>query len=240
MKNLISKINKRENTIMVICILIIFACIFFFFYIFSKEKEENRFNYAANLDEPVLTIFSDKEELYTIPLKEFSYYIIVAEAVTQKQALFFGENTPANYWELKVAPLQNLRSETKKFCVAACVRDNLLYDKALESNLTLTDKENNYLKDTSYEIYTSLTAEQVGVTQIELSDIFNVQKKIFLGEKYILSLIENETITERNDISSDGEYYLNKIKSQYNIEENDSILENLVFGSITVNLKNKE
>ncbi len=235
MNKLVDKINKKENTIMVVCIFIIFACIIFFFVIFSKEIEGEKFNYLDNLNENVLTITSSDASNTDIALKDFSYYIIVAESNTQNQAYFLNDNDPVNYWELKTSPIENVRALTKDFCVETCIKDNILYMEALKEGITLTDEEQSYLEEISYEIYKSLSGEQVNTTEIQLSDIVNAQKKIFTAEKYILSLLERNVITDRNQISSSGTYYLEKIKSQYDIEENDKILDELVFGSITVN-----
>ncbi len=236
MKKLIDKINQKENTIMVICILIIFACIIFFVVTYSKRIEDGNFVYANSLEEEVLSITSPNNETQNINLKEFSYYVIVAEANTQSQALFFRDETPANYWELKTSPLENVRSITKEFCIETCIKDNILYMEALEHGVSLTDEEEAYLQEISYEIYTSLTADQVDATSIELSDICKVQNKIFLAEKYSLSLMDNGTVQNKSELSNDGSYYLDEIKTQYNIEENNEILSNLVFGSITVNV----
>lgn len=237
MKKLIDKINQKENLILVVCILIIFACIIFFFYNYGKKKEAND-NFVINdhLQDEVLSITSDTSSSVSVKLQEFSYYIIVAEANTQEQALFFREETPVNYWELKTAPLENVRALTKKFCIDTCIKDNILYMEALEHDIQLTDDEYSYMEDVSYEIYTHLTGDQVGVTSIEFSDIVEVQKKIFLAEKYILSFLENGTVKEKSELSADGTYYLDYIKTQYNIEENKQVVDQLVFGSITVNI----
>ena len=236
MNKLINKINQKENTIMVICILIIFACIIFFVVTYSKKIEDENFVYANSLNEQVISITSPNGVVQNINLKEFSYYVIVAEANTQSQALLFKENMPVNYWELKTSPLENVRALTKNFCIETGVNDNILYMEALENGISLTEEEEEYLQEISYDIYTCLTAEQVDATSIELSDICNVQNKIFLAEKYSLSLMDNGTVQNKSELFNDGTYYLDKIKTQYNIEENNEILSNLIFGSITVNV----
>ncbi len=237
MKKLIDGINKRENLVLTICILIIFLCIISFIIINGKQSEEKHvFTFSEHLEEEVLSINTDNSSDISINLQEFSYYIIVAESNTQAQALFFREETPVNYWELKTAPLKNMRAHAKAFCIDTCVKDNILYMEALKQNLTLSDSEYEYLEDISHEIYVSLTSDQVEITSIKYSDIVAVQKKIFLAEKYILSLIDAGTITERNELSCDGAYYLEHIKPQYTIEENSELTDKLVFGSITVNI----
>jgi len=235
MNKIIDKINQKENTILVCCIFIIFACIIFFFVIFSKEIEKDKFNYSDNLNENVITITYGDADTVNIALKDFSYYIIVAESNTQNQAYFLNDNDPVNYWELKTSPIANVRALTKDFCVDTCIKDNILYMEALKHNISLSEDEEEYLEDTSYEIYKSLTGEQVDTTDITLGDIVAAQRKIFIAEKYILSLLDDNTISNRNEVSSNGTYYLDKIKSQYTIKENDKILDELIFGSITVN-----
>ena len=235
MNNLINKINKKENTIMVICILTIFAAIVFFFYLYSKEITENNFVYANSLEEQILSISSKDDDVININLQDFSYYVIVAEANTQSQALFFKEEAPVNYWELKTSPIENVRSLTKEFCIETCIRDNILYMEAQKNNITLTEEELEYVQEISYDIYISLTAQQVDATNISLNDINKAQEKIFLSEKYALSLVESGTIEAKSELSSNGAYYLEEIKTQYNIEENNDLINELVFGSITVN-----
>lgn len=235
MKKFIEKINQKENTIMVCCIFIIFACIIFFFTTYSKEINENDFVYAKNLEERILTITSDDKGKENILLKDFSYYVIVAEASTQSQALFFNESDATNYWELKITPIENLRASSKEFCINICIKDHILYMEALKNNITLDETETKYVEDTAYEIYSNLTGEQVDTTNLELSDIVKVLNKIFLAEKYTLSLLDNKTISTRDELSYEGKYYLEEIKPHYNIEENKEITDNLLFGRITVN-----
>ena len=124
MGKIIDKINKKENLILTICILVIFACIVSFILIYSTNKEKEKFSYLDNLDEYVLNI-SNKENETTILLEDFSYYIIVAESNTQNQALFFREETPVNYWQLQAAPLKTIRVIAKEFCLDTCIRDNI-------------------------------------------------------------------------------------------------------------------
>ncbi len=237
MNKFIKKVNEKENTILTICILIIASCVIFFIVLLAKEKEKrDTFIFKDNLEDQVLTINQDKSNSTTINLREFSYYIIVAEANTQDQALFFREETPVNYWELKTAPLDNVRSLTKDFCLDTCIRDNVLYLEALKHNISLTDEEEKYMKEVSHDIYISLTGEQVDITSIELSDITQVQKKIFLAEKYVLYLLDNGKITEKSDVSSDGTYYKEEIKPYYKVDKNNNLIDELVFGSITVNV----
>ncbi len=240
MNKFIEKINKKENAIMVICIFIIFACIVFFFVTFSKEINENDFVYASNLEEEVISIASNDNDFISVKLKDFSYYIIVSESNTQNQAFFLNEDDALNFWELKTSPVDNVHSQVKELCIETCTKDHILYMEAIKNNLSLTDDEEAYLEDTSYEIYSSLTGEQVDVTDIGLNDIVNTQKKIFLAEKYILWMIDNNTISSRSELSCDGAYYLEVIKPQYTVEENDDILNELLFGTITVNTHLKE
>jgi len=235
MGKIIDKINKKENLIMTICILLIFVCIIVFFVIYGKNKEKQQFSYLDNLEKKVLTISNDDDNS-TILLKEFSYYIIVAESNTQNQALFFGKDTPVNYWELQAAPLKNLRAIAKEFCLDTCIHDNILYLEAIKKDLELNSDDEKYLSEICNEIYKNLTADQIDTTDIELNDIYDAQRKIFLGEKYIQTLIDEGIIENRTEISVDGEYYIEEIKSQYDIDENKTVTDELLFGSITVNL----
>ncbi len=240
MNKFIEKINKKENTIMAICILIIFACIIFFFVTYSKEINENAFVYADNLDKQIFSISSDDSDTMSVKLKDFSYYIIVSESNTQTQAFFLNEDDAVNFWRLKTSPVKNIHSEVKDLCIETCIKDYILYMEALKNNITLTNDEEDYLSETSYEIYSSLTGEQVDITEIELEDIVNAQRKIFLAEKYILSMVDNSTVSSRTELSCKGTYYLEEIKPQYTVKENDNILNELIFGTITVNTHLKE
>lgn len=240
MNKFIEKINKKENTIMVICILIIFACIIFFFVTYSKEINENAFVYSDNLNEQVFSISSGDNETMNVKLKDFSYYVIVSESNTQTQAFFLNEDDAVNFWRLKTSPVKNVHSEVKDLCIETCIKDYILYMEALKNNISLTDEEEDYLADISYEIYSSLTGEQVNITEIELEDIVNAQRKIFLAEKYILSMVDNDTISARTELSCKGTYYLEEIKPQYKVKKNDDMLNELLFGTITVNTHLKE
>lgn len=238
-KKIIDFINKKENLISVICIFIIFFAIILFIFIYGKSIENNKFKFEDHLEENVLSIYnaSNKDEIVNINLRELAYYIIIVEANVQSEALQFKPDAPYNYWSLKPEPFKDMRMYAKDSCIEACIRDNILYIDAKDKDFSLTEAEYEEMQEISYDIYKNITAQQLDVTHIQYEDICKAQEKIFLAEKYALSLIDSAVVDDKEQLLADGDYYINEIKTNYTVDKNNSILNELVFGTITVNIE---
>lgn len=224
--------NKKENIILLICALIIISSIVSFFIIRALNITSSSFKFNEHLNETLLTIApdSDKNEAYSISLKEMSYYILVSEASVNHTASLYNPDNINSYWNLYISHTF-VKTIAKNTCMDMFIRDNIYYLEAQKNNFSLNSSEQALALDEATYIYQNLTGIQVDATSLTLEDLYQIRCKIDLTAKYINQLMSQYNYTSEA-LNVDGSYYTS-VYDTYDIVISE-LWDNITLGNITI------
>ena len=224
--------TKRNDRIIIICIICIAVavCAFMFIYYGSKNEE---FVYNKYLDENVLTVCGndDSADEVAVNMQEMAYYIINVEGDIDQMARQYSESHPEKYWTLKIETTYSMKDYAKDLAFDTCVRDNIYYMEALKAGLELTEEELKLASEDAKTIMKNLSGKQMDMSDFTTSVLYNIEKKLYLASKYL------NTLTEEGykiaDLELDGSYY-KELLEQYNIETNEAVWDEVELGKLSV------
>lgn len=222
--------TKRNDRIILVCILCIAVTICAFLFIYYGNKDEE-YIYNEHLKEIALTVTDKEGEAVEVNLQEMAYYIINVEGDVNQMALQYSSEHPEKYWSLKVETTYTMKDYAKDLAFDSCVRNNIYYMEACKAGLTLTDEELSLASDDAKTIMKNITGKQMELSDFTLEVLYNIEKKLYLATKYV------NTLTEEGykiaDLELNGDYY-NELKADYNIEENEDVWGKVKLGELSI------
>ncbi len=224
--------DKKNNKIIVACILSIAICICAFMFIYYGNKNKD-FEYNKHLEENILTISSKDDNVSSIEvnLQEMAYYIINVEGDIQDMACQFDSEHPNRYWLIKIEPSYDMKDYAKDLAYDTCVRNYVYYMEAVKSGRELSQEELKLASDDAKTIMKNLSGKQMDMSDYSEDVLYNLQKKLYLATKHVNALLkEGYTIEE---LELEGSYYEDLLKS-YDINVNDDLWDGVVLGNLSV------
>lgn len=226
-----STTSKLENIITVVCVFIICICAITAASIYAEQKKEDGFHYKDELDEIVITVGDEK-----LSLKEVSYYIMVLETQFNNAAVRYSEKNPLAFWNLKLRD-NYFKNMAKEAIINACIRDNIYYQEAIKTGITLNEEELELVERNAVEEMNKLTKEQLEITEYEKNDMVQVLTKVQYAKKYVAELMKEGYTQE--ELDSGGSIYIEKADG-YKISTNKQIWDNIRPGSVTINVSEED
>lgn len=198
----------------------------------------SRFDYSDHLDDAVITI-DDR----SVTLREFGYYIYEVEDFVQEQALIYDPDNPKHWWNTHFSAgmdSQFVSDYAKKVAINTCISDEIYYQEAVSSGITLSSDEEFQAAVQAQEVYSEMTPEQITATGINEAIVLDMTRRHALAAKYAETLIENEDMTAYSEdpqklVNWDGAFYLEKVLPRHVTWTNEEVLDQITFGLITVN-----
>lgn len=227
--------NKKAEIIVIIISIILIAVIFVMLIGFNKNKD---FIYNKHLNETVISINDEN-----ITLKEFSYYVYIVEKQVNDMAIKYNPDNPNDFWNTYFKnSLDSVftRDYAKQLAKDLCEYDYIMEKETSNHNIYVTESEKESLKSDAKDTFDDFSQKAKDNTKLSEEDIFNILCRRKLVEKYAArAAIQVKADGFEGDSASlldyDGDYYKEKIKSKYNITENDKILDKITMGRVTVN-----
>lgn len=227
---------KKVNTKLII--IIIAAVIVLSFVISWIYKKVTTFSYEKHLDDVVITVDDT-----SVTLREFGCYIYDVEGFIQQQALAYDSESPSLWWNTHFAAGYDsafISDYAKRTALDMCACYEIYYAEALSAGMSLDSSEEAKAKADADQMYLEMNEYQRQVTGLSCDCILEVKKKQALASKYMGYLMENTDFSGYTDdpqtlLNWDGDYYKTFIYSKHSIKQNDSLLQNITLGTITVN-----
>lgn len=226
------KISKRNERVILACVLSIAICLIAFMYIHYGNKNED-FAYNEHLDETVMSIMSQDGavESMNVNLQEMAYYIINVEGDINDMAYQYDSENPKKYWTVKIRTIYNMADYAKDLAFDSCVRDFIYYMEAVKAGLELTEEELELAADDTKVIMKNLSGKQMDMSDYSEEILYSLEKKLYLATKYV------NTLTEKGykiaDLELDGSYY-QELLSLYNIDVNEEVWDKIELGELTI------
>lgn len=186
--------------------------------------------YPDSLDLVVATV--EQEE---ITLREFALYVAHQEMEVQKQANVYDPEDTRKYWNVHTDGVY-ISHAARNEAMSMAIHDELFYQFAMELQLKLTEEERQILQNDVDDFWFDLTddgkEEKLGITK---EDIYAAMEKIAYAQKaqYICAGMDG---VDYSDYDYYEEVFLDFL-SDYKYNVNDSVLNRLDFGDITLEHK---
>lgn len=186
--------------------------------------------YPNSLDLVVATV--EQEE---ITLREFALYVAHQEMEVQKQANVYDPEDTRKYWNVHTDGVY-ISHAARNEAMSMAIHDELFYQVAMELQLKLTEEELQILQNDVDDFWFDLTddgkEEKLGITK---EDIYAAMEKIAYAQKaqYICAGMDG---VDYSDYDYYEEVFLDFL-SDYKYNVNDSVLNRLDFGDITLEHK---
>lgn len=218
--------------------IIIFTALIIVFFASLIVKKITAFRYERNLDKAAITVDGSD-----VSLREFGYYIFIVEAFVQKEALAYDSDNPTQWWNTHFsagADSTFVCDYAKSTAIDMCTCREIYYAEAVKSGITLSDTDLQQARSEADRDYKMLNEHQRSVTGLSRDIVQKcVEKKIYAA-KYVNGLTQTEDFSAFDQppadlLNWDGVYYQGNILPEHDVKENHKILDNLVFGKITVN-----
>lgn len=234
MKKVALKKKKTEIVAVIIC-LVVLIILFVFLVMFNKSKD---FIYNKHLDETVISI-----DDVNITLKDFSYYIYIVEKQINDMALKYNPDNLNDFWNTHFSnSLDSVftRDYAKQLAKDLCEYDYIMEKETYVHDIYITDSEQQSLRLDAKDTYSDLSEKARDNTHLSEDDIYNILCRRKLVEKYVMRAASQiKTDGFEGDSAAlldyDGDYYKERIKTKYNITENDKLLDKITMGRVTVN-----
>ena len=213
-------------------VLWIFAILFAIVSIIANHTRLSREDivYPNSLDLVVATV--EQEE---ITLREFALYVAHQEMEVQKQANVYDPEDTRKYWNVHTDGVY-ISHAARNEAMSMAIHDELFYQFAMELQLKLTEEELQILQNDVDDFWFDLTddgkEEKLGITK---EDIYAAMEKIAYAQKaqYICAGMDG---VDYSDYDYYEEVFLDFL-SDYKYNVNDSVLNRLDFGDITLEHK---
>lgn len=210
-------------------VLWIFALAIFLLSFIADKSYQNRQDlvYNQSLDEVVAEV-----EGQNITLRDFAVYVVFQEDFVQEQALIYDSENTRKYWGLNLNG-KFISFSARDTAMEMAIHDELFYQLSQELELSLTEDELAVLNNDVDDFWSDLVDEgkdkKLGISR---EDVYQSFYKIACGQKAQLIYTSMDGV-DYEDYNFGEEEYLSFLKNyKYKIE--DSVLERLNFGNITL------
>ncbi len=143
----------------------------------------------------VVVTVGDKD----IYLDEMMYYIMAVESSGAQYDAAYQQYTGTSYWDQKDPDDPDgptMREQAKDYVMDTAVMYEILYDKAVKADYTLTDDEKTQAETNADQILSNISNEQLEITGFTKEVLTTVQEKLTLGGKYYNDLIDGFDIDD--------------------------------------------
>ena len=226
--------NKKVEVIALVILAAFIVALGFLVYRHNKNKD---FIYDKHLQDNVITINSEN-----ITLKDFSYYVYVVEKKINEMALQYNPDDANDFWNTYFKnSLDSVftRDYAKQLAIDLWEYDYRMENESTVYNLYLTDGEKESCRSNAHDTYEDMSEKAHNNTKLTEDDIYNVLCRKKLVEKYVTRAaqkIQEEGFEGDSSLFNyDGDFYKEKIKTKYDVTENDKLLDKITMGRVTVN-----
>ena len=183
--------------------------------------------YSESLDMVVATVEGER-----ITLRDFAVYVAHQEASVQEQAIVYdAENTRA-YWNIHTDGTY-ISHAARNEAMSMAIHDELFYQLSQELELALSEAEQQQLENDVADFWSDLTDEEKELRLgISKEDVYNTMYKIACAEK-AQSIYAGMEGVDYEDMDFYEEEFLEFLE-EYEYEVDDSVLNRLDFGDITL------
>lgn len=198
------------------------------------------FDYEAHLDE---TVFSVDET--DVTLREFGYYIYEVEDYVNQQAKAYDAGNPQSYWNVHFSAGKKsrfLKNMAKDTAVNTCLAEIIYADMAKQEGYELTVEEKKAALEQASELLSKMTKAQIEKTGLTQELVEKIELRKALAAKYAEDYVQTIDLRDYEGnpselISGNGAYFQNEILPKYHVDFAKKLLNELLFGKITVNME---
>ena len=229
--------SKRFTYVLLPVIILIVVVALLGIYVYSRISKPS-YDFNDNLDVTVLSV-NDED----VTFRELGYYIVYVEKTFDQMARSYNPDNPADFWKTHFSA--GVNSTFTDDYAKSLVRELYIYDYIMEKEagtrgVALTDAEKSAAVKSGEEEYTKISEKgktALGITN-ELVVAYFLRRK--LVEKYVNQAAEEiKNNGFQGDVSAqlnyNGEFYLNQIKSRYQVKYDQKQWDNMPMGKITIN-----
>lgn len=196
-------------------------------FVLSLTGCKKTFLYREHLDDTLLTI----EDNTVSTLRDAAFYVWYEESLGDTYAKIYNEENPLSYWNIHTNG-QFMSLLIKDSTLNLIIHDALLYEKALEEGITLTEAEIQDAQKSAQDFYEDLSTEQLEALGISLEDFQNTLEKVATARKYMLFRCEKDK-RKIADWETDGIAY-QAFLSESSYQINTKLWEQIDIGKITL------
>ena len=210
-------------------VLWVFVILFAGVMVIANETQLGRQNivYYEELDTVVATV-QDKE----LTLRDFAVYVAHQEAEVQDQAFAYDMSNTRKYWNVRT-DMGFISQVARNEAMSMAIHDELFYQLYQELNMELSEEELSIIQNNADDFWQDLVDEEkdlkLGIEQI---DVYNAMYKIACAEKAQM-IYAGILAVDYTDLDYASEEFLSFL-SDYEYKVNDSVLNRLDFGDITL------
>jgi len=129
-----------------------------------------------------------------IYLDEMMYHIMIAEFQGQLINSYFGNKK--DYWEGEHEKGITVSEAMKAQVMEDVIRYEVLYQEAINENMTLTEEEKNIAHSTVMNMQKDIMEQQLTATQLSREDMEAIQEKMALANKYYIESLKRLKVDE--------------------------------------------
>lgn len=222
MKKLLDIIKKYKVTLLLLILVIVMGIIA----VYTRSSREDLV-YSESLDMVVATVEGEK-----ITLRDFAVYVAHQEASVQEQAIVYDPENTRAYWNIHTDGTY-ISHAARNEAMSMAIHDELFYQLSQELEVELSEDEQHQLENDVADFWSDLTDEEKEVRLgISKEDVYNTMYKIACAEK-AQSIYASMEGVDYEDMDFYKEEFL-RFLEKYEYEVDDSVLNRLDFGDITL------
>lgn len=216
--------SMKKFRILWIFVLVLAGLIFF---ANETRLDREKIVYAQSLDMVLATV---QDEEFT--LRDFAVYVAHQEASVQEQAIAYDIDNTRNYWNVRT-DMGFISQVARNEAMSMAIHDELFYQLYQELNMELSEEELTLLQNDAEDFWQDLADEEKDVKLgIKKEDVSNTMYKIACAQKAQM-VYAGILAVDYEDLDYASEEFLDFL-SDYAYKVNDSVLNRLDFGDITL------
>lgn len=222
--------NKEKKYTISICVVlaVFFVCSVYYYTVIKQP-----FDYVNELDTWAIRIDGDE-----LTLRDLGYYALIVEKRIDDMAKVYDEDVN-EFWNLHFRAGEDssfLRSKAKETMQEIAIYDYIMEREMQEFQVELSEEEIMISESEALEFYDALLETEIvstGVTHESVRNILVNEAKICAYVAMKKEALDKEGIhISYEQIAYYGDYYIEEIRSKYNIEINKKIWDDISMGNI--------
>ncbi len=212
-------------------------------------RDNKSFVYSEHLDDEIL-VLGPKDgsgenalEPDVVTLRDFGFYIYRLESFTQQQARKYNHKDPLDYWNTHFSAGEDSRfvSEiARDTAVDACIGDMVYARMAREKGFSLPGEDEDSIDSETDKWMSEISDDQLHTLGLNRSIVRDMVSRQVLAKAYAQEYAKDADLTGYSGdaavlLSGGGDYFNDRLLSEYDFKENSKIIRELKFGWITVN-----
>ena len=220
------KINRDTRQKMLLLVIVAIIVLVTGAAAYVRSNRTVKLDYSKSLD---LMAYELDGKTYT--MKDLAVYIAIQESAVESQARAYDPDDTNKYWNSHTNG-KFIRVEARELAVKNAIHDSLFYELAMEENIELTPEEEQYLAGRQEDFWMDLSELQRSRICISKEEAEAYLTRMAYAQKK-QQLLAQETQCFVEDYDVDGAEY-EKLLEEHTYQINDSKLEQLDFGNITL------